>query len=39
MRICAAGRDLIETLHLGPEALDVFLLAAGRESRQRAPVE
>ena len=34
-----AGGDLIEALHLRTEALDVFLLAARRQRRQRPPVE
>ncbi len=38
-RRMVAERDLVEAVDLGPEAFDVFLLAAGRDRRQRAAVE
>ena len=34
-----AERDLVEALDLGTEAFEIFLLAAGGDGRQRAPVE
>ena len=38
-RLEIAGRHLVEAVDLGAEALDVFLLAAGRDGRERPPVE
>ncbi len=38
-RLAVAERHLVEALHLRAEALQVFLLAAGGERRQRAAVE
>ncbi len=38
-RLVVVEGDLIEALDLGAEALEIFLLAAGRDGRERASVE
>ncbi len=38
-RLVIAERHLVEALDLGAEAFEIFLLAAGRDGRQRAAVE
>ena len=38
-RLMVAERHLVETLDLGAEAVDVFLLAAGRDGGEGAAVE